>query len=285
MTDIANQKSPFHSTINQVGIRNAEIPLKVQWNDTVQTAIATVQATVSMDNKEQRGIHMSRIYSSLHEFSEKEVLSFKTMKELLKKIIQLQKNSTSGELKISWKSSVQRKALKSDMKGWHIYPCFYQVSFKDNSWVQTAGTSILYSSTCPCSAALSRELIQDQFQKDQPKEVAEWLEKETSIAGVPHSQRSVAHIQVQTQKENVLPSLIDGIESSLGTAVQVAVKRQDESHFAHLNSQNLMYSEDAIRRIKNELEKNNDFKDYHARIFHMESLHPFDIVAEVSKKG
>ena len=287
ITDISSQKSPLRSTIDQVGIRNLEIPLKIQWNKTVQTALASIQATVSMDNSEQRGIHMSRIYSSLHEFSEKEVLSFKTMKELLKKIVQRQNNSASGELKISWKSSVQRKALKTDMKGWHAYPCFYKMSLKNDSWVQTAGISIFYSSTCPCSAALSRKLIQDQFQKDQPQpsEMMDWLGQETSIAGVPHSQRSVAHIQVQTQKENTLPSLIDDIESTLKTATQVAVKRQDESYFAHLNSQNLMYSEDAIRRIKNVLENRDDCEDYHARIYHMESLHPFDIVAEVSKKG
>ncbi len=289
ITDISNQKPLFPLNVDQVGIHNVEIPLKIQWNNTIQEALATITATVSINSPKQRGVHMSRIYSALHEFSEKEVLSFRTMRELLKKIVQLQDNSLSGKLKISWKSSIQKKALKTDIKGWHTYPCFYKIQYqeKNSSWIQTAGVSILYSSTCPCSAILSRQLIQEQFKKDNPSppEILEWLGKEQSVAGVPHSQRSVAHIQVQTQKENILPSLIDNVEKALGTAVQVAVKRQDESHFAHLNSQNLMYSEDAIRRIKNELEKQNEVEDYHVRIYHMESLHPFDIVAEATKNG
>ena len=285
--DISNQKSLFPLSIDQVGIHNVELPLKIKWKDTIQTATATIVATVSVDDLAQRGIHMSRIYSALHEFSEKEVLCFETMKKLLSQIVHIQKNSLSGELKISWKSSVKKKALITDIQGWHHYPCFYKIKYqKEGSyWLQTAGVSLLYSSACPCSAALSRELIKEQFKKDNPNfdEVLEWLGKEKSIAGVPHSQRSVAHIQVQTQKENILPFLIDNVEKTLRTAVQVAVKREDESHFAHLNSQNLMYSEDAIRRIKNELEKHCEIKDYHAQIYHMESLHPFDIVAQVKK--
>ena len=284
-TDISNQKPSFLLSVDQVGIRNVELPMKIQWNNQVQTVIATVTATVSINSPDQRGIHMSRIYSALHDFAEKEVVSFQTIKKLLKGIVQLQEKSLSGELKISWKSSVKRKALKTDIQGWHIYPCFYKVQYQNSSFVQIAGASIFYSSTCPCSAALSRKLIQEKFKKDSPNpdEFLEWLGQEESIAGVPHSQRSVAHIQVKTEKENILPLVIDRVEQTLGTAVQVAVKRQDESHFAHLNSQNLMYSEDAIRKIKNELEKQSEIQDYHAKIYHMESLHPFDVVAEVQK--
>ena len=46
-----------------------------------------------------------------------------------------------------------------------------------------------------------------------------------------------------------LTDLIDDVEAALGTAVQTAVKRADEQAFALANGQNLMFCEDAARRL------------------------------------
>ena len=71
-------------------------------------------------------------------------------------------------------------------------------------------------------------------------------------------------------------ALIECIEQALGTPVQTAVKRADEQAFAALNGQNLMFVEDAARRIKASLQGYE-----HPEIFvrHLESLHPHDAVA------
>ncbi|CAH2810686.1 MAG: GTP cyclohydrolase I (EC type 2 [uncultured Caballeronia sp.] len=47
-----------------------------------------------------------------------------------------------------------------------------------------------------------------------------------------------------------LTHLIDRIEQALGTPVQTAVKRADEQAFVALNGQNLMFVEDAARRVQ-----------------------------------
>jgi GTP cyclohydrolase I len=44
--------------------------------------------------------------------------------------------------------------------------------------------------------------------------------------------------------------LIDLVENTLKTPVQAAVKREDEREFARLNGANLMFCEDAGRRLK-----------------------------------
>ena len=80
-----------------------------------------------------------------------------------------------------------------------------------------------------------------------------------------------------------MPQWIKEIEEVLGTSVQSAVKREDERKFAHLNSQNLMYSEDAIRKIKWYLDQQKNIEDYFIQVRHFESLHPFDTVARLSK--
>lgn len=63
--------------------------------------------------------------------------------------------------------------------------------------------AIGYSSTCPCSAALARQLIRQRFAKDFAEhplthdEVLAWLGSPQGILATPHSQRSSATLQVR----------------------------------------------------------------------------------------
>jgi len=79
-----------------------------------------------------------------------------------------------------------------------------------------------------------------------------------SIA-TPHSQRSYAYLELDIANEKwpQIDDLIVTLEQVIGTPVQTAVKRADEQEFARLNASNLMFCEDAARRIKNYLESNN----------------------------
>ena len=156
------------------------------------------------------------------------------------------------------------------------------------------GLRIAYSSTCPCSAALARQLIQEQFQRDFPSgtslthtEVLAWLGSEQGIVATPHSQRSHADIRVRLQpsfQNFPMVDLIDRIESALQTPVQTAVKREDEQAFALLNGQNLMFCEDAARRMQSALNDDERVSDFWVRASHFESLHPHNAVA-VAVKG
>jgi GTP cyclohydrolase I len=154
------------------------------------------------------------------------------------------------------------------------------------------GCEVVYSSTCPCSAALARQLIQDRFAQDfargRPVDydaVIAWLGSEQGICATPHSQRSVAHVRVKLAPGFDLPiiELIDRVEAALQTPVQTAVKREDEQAFALLNGQNLMFCEDASRRIQAALDVDDRIVDFHVRATHQESLHPHDAVAVATK--
>ena len=76
--------------------------------------------------------------------------------------------------------------------------------------------------------------------------------------------------------------MIDAIEHALGTPVQSAVKREDEQAFARLNGANLMFCEDASRRIAATLEASEDVEAFRVRVQHEESLHPHDAVSVVT---
>ena len=77
--------------------------------------------------------------------------------------------------------------------------------------------------------------------------------------------------------------MINTLENELKTPVQAAVKREDEQEFARLNGQNLMFCEDAARKIKAILEA-AQYADYWLQINHYESLHAHDAVA-IAVKG
>jgi GTP cyclohydrolase I len=106
---------------------------------------------------------------------------------------------------------------------------------------------------------LARQLVEQGFEKAFAHErrvdvarVLAWLRQHGTLA-TPHSQRSEAAITVDVAVD--LPNLglldlVDHIERALGTPVQTAVKRADEQAFAALNGQNLMFVEDAARRIQ-----------------------------------
>ena len=65
--------------------------------------------------------------------------------------------------------------------------------------------------------------------------------------------------------------------------MQAAVKRADEQEFARLNGQNLMFCEDAARRLKHALNQLSEFDDFWLRVNHYESLHAHDAVAVTAK--
>ena len=108
-----------------------------------------------------------------------------------------------------------------------------------------------------------------------------WLGTEQGIVATPHSQRSVARLRVKLNDELTefpITALIDAVEDCLKTPVQTAVKREDEQEFARLNGQNLMFIEDAGRRLKQSLGDNADLIDYWVRVEHHESRHAHDAV-------
>src|SRR3546814_18432134 len=70
-----------------------------------------------------------------------------------------------------------------------------------------------------------------------------------------------------------LESLVDAIEAALGTPVQTAVKREDEQAFARLNAENLMFCEDAARRVAAALPADERIERFDATVPHFESLH------------
>ena len=203
--------------------------------------------------------------------------------------------SDRGFVQFDFEYSRRRPALESSYSGWKSYPVTIKATLAPDGMRMELAVEVPYSSTCPCSAALARQLIQEQFRKDfegegpvDMEKVFEWLGTEEGIMATPHSQRSVAQVRVllDTDCDEAFPitALIDSTEGALKTPVQTAVKRVDEQEFAKLNGPNLMFCEDSARRLKRALDGQPCYQDFWLRVNHLESLHAHNAVAIVTKE-
>ena len=295
MPDIANRELPEEQgTLDWVGMSDVHQPLKVKDGDYLKEVQAKVQVYVNLADPTAKGIHMSRLYLLLDEHSNTRPLTASGLRMLLGSILESHHDlSTNAFVEFSFDHFIRRKALLSENSGWSSYPVAVKGTLINGEVVLELSIEVQYSSTCPCSAALARQLIQSQFERDfgqsgqvDKEDVQAWLGLEESIVATPHSQRSTAKAMVSLGDEvDDLPitDLIDGIEEVLKTPVQSAVKREDEQEFARLNGENLMFAEDAGRRIKKSLQQQSKFDDFWVRIEHHESLHAHDAVGVFTK--
>ncbi|SDS41631.1 GTP cyclohydrolase I [Pseudomonas asplenii] len=285
LPDIAAQSSRQALSLEWVGMCGIALPVTIEG----QRLSAKADAGVSLNDGEARGIHMSRLYLALERLEQQD-LTPTLLRDVLQQFLDSHDGlSHNAYLRLHTELLLKRPALVSPLAGWKTYPVSVLAELKGGVFHVELKIDVAYSSTCPCSAALARQLIQQQFKKDfanQPLEhdqVFNWLGSSQGIVATPHSQRSMAHLHIrldETTYRFAFEDLINAAESALGTAVQTAVKRADEQAFALANGQNLMFCEDAARRLNTALKDSDAVQGFHLRVVHAESLHAHDAVAE-----
>lgn len=288
LPDVALHGATSQQTLDWVGMQRIALPLRLA----SQTLAGRASAAVSLDDSGARGIHMSRLYLALEQLEGCE-LDNAALRQVLEDFLASHRGlAQQAYLELAGELLLKRPALVSPLAGWKGYP------FALRSRLDAQGgfhvelqLEIGYSSTCPCSAALARQLIQQQFSRDfsgkrlDHADIVEWLGGTRGILATPHSQRSSATLQVRLSPhaaELPLLALIEGAEQALGTALQTAVKRADEQAFALANGQNPMFCEDAARRLHAALRKQPGITAFQLQVVHAESLHAHDAVARSS---
>jgi GTP cyclohydrolase I len=280
--------------LDLVGMSGIELALRVR-NAEGELVLTPARATaqVSLDDHEAKGIHMSRLFLILQEMLEEHELSLSLVDHLLRDFVESHAAlSRSSLVEFQFEYLSKRCSLLSDHTTWRSYPLRVRGELKNGHVQHGLRVSVAYSSTCPCSAALARQLLQEQFMEDfadhrwlNVSQVLRWLGSQGTLA-IPHSQRSLADVTVvlsdSCQELPIMP-LIEAVESAVATPVQAAVKRSDEQEFARLTGENLMFCEDSARRIRAALEEMPLWADYRIQASHLESLHPHDAVAIVTK--
>ncbi|WP_374322580.1 GTP cyclohydrolase FolE2 [Aquipseudomonas alcaligenes] len=288
LPDIAMQISTqTQPALDFVGMQQISLPVQL-----AGTPLACrVDAGVSLDDASARGIHMSRLYLALQDL-EQQPLTLPAVQQVLRQFLDSHTGlAQRAYLNLRGELLLKRPALISPLAGWKAYPVTLNTRLDATGFHVELQLTLGYSSTCPCSAALARQLIQQQFVDDfagkslDHADILAWLGSSEGILATPHSQRSEARLQLRldpTLQELPLLHWLGSAEAALGTALQTAVKRADEQAFALANGQNLMFCEDAARRLHRALRAQNGLLGFALEVVHAESLHAHDAAAQGS---
>ena len=293
LPDVAGDAPALARPLDWVGMAGIALPVRLPGTDAgALQAPAMVDVAVDLRDPDARGIHMSRLYLQLQQAFASEAITPPGLRRVLQGFIESQSGlSTRARLVVRYDHLLLRPALESGHSGWKSYPVSIEATLAEDHlqlWLQVA---VAYSSTCPASAALSRQLNADRFAADfgaaRPLSTAvvrDWLASARGMAATPHAQRSTAKVRVELRPafaELPVTDLVDRVEVALGTPVQTAVKREDEQAFARLNAEHLMFAEDAARRIAAALQDDARVQRFEVDVAHHESLHAHDAVASV----
>ena len=298
LPDVAAHRASHAGALDWVGMRRIALPLRMPDGDGgVLQVPAQADVFVDLRDADARGIHMSRLYLRLQQALGNAAPSPKMLQQVLRQCIDSQQGlAARARLRLAYAHLLSRPALVSEHRGWKSYPVVIDAQLDASDTLQLdLHIQLEYSSTCPASAALSRQVNAEAFlqafgteQTLEPARVAQWLRDERGMAATPHAQRSLASVRVRRRNDagDDMPTtgLIDAIEQALGTPVQTAVKREDEQAFARNNAANLMFCEDAARRIARSLRGFAGITEYEIEAAHLESLHAHDAVARVTGK-
>lgn len=286
MPDVANSDSAsYPKQLQWVGMEKIAVPVLIE--NTKQTVNASADLYVSLNKETAKGIHMSRLHLLLNQQVANTTINFDTIHNLLNMMIDSQQGiSNHAKLNLTFDLLLDKPSLLSNERGYQSYGIIVSSENTNGKTTIKVTVEIPYSSTCPCSASLSRQLLSEALDKEfdssaiNKDQLLQWIQSQQGSVATPHSQRSYATITLQ-YKEKYFPSLPDLIfqcEEAIATPVQTAVKRQDEQEFARPNAQNLMFCEDAARKIKNLLEHQNTIENYWLKVDHQESLHAHNAV-------
>lgn len=297
LPDVAFDAVPLARPLDWVGMDGIALPVRLGGEGGSPLLVpAMVDVAVNLRDADARGIHMSRLYLELQRGLSSDTLGAPSLRRLLDACVTSQRGlADRARLRLRYERLLLRPALVSDNAGWKRYPVEVEAELAGGHLHLTLGFAVEYSSTCPASAALSRQVNAQRFAEDfsgaralTVDAVRDWLAGERGMAATPHAQRSRAEVRVELRPafdELPLEALLDAVEAALGTAVQTAVKREDEQAFAMANAANLMFCEDAARRIAAALAGDARVAAWSVRAAHLESLHPHDAVASVSGRN
>ena len=249
--DVQNEKDLRNIPIQKVGVKDVEIPLKIERKAKDKTELEIVYAKAKMSvslPSHFKGTHMSRFIEILNNYQKESILSTdieKVLFDMKKKL-----NATSAYLKFSFKYFIKKEAPKSKLSSLMCYDCAFEGEVdNENNFRFYLITHVPITTLCPCS-------------------------KEISDFGA-HNQRAKLKIKISydNDKHIWLEDLITLAESCASCEIYPLLKREDEKFVTEEAYKNPKFVEDVIRDIVSKLDKNETINFYEVEMEAFESIH------------
>ena len=254
MLDIQLQLPKFQTEIDQVGISDFLIPIKVVSNFNVLHTIASFSFSANLA-KEEKGTHMSRLILILHKFQD-QIFDYDTLLKI------------SNEAKVWLKASCSFLSFDFDYfvkKQSPVTKIDNLVNYKASLRVKNNHATRIFikvkvpiTAVCPCS-------------------------KEISDDGA-HNQRGIVTIEAEiTGKKGIwLDQLIKIAELSGSSELYSVLKREDEKFVTEKAYENAVFVEDIVRAVDDGLTKLS-LENYSVICKNYESIHNHNAFAKIIK--
>ena len=250
MIDVQNRYDKRNVPIQKVGVKDVEIPLKIQRKNDGLVDFETVYAKVRMSvglSAQFKGTHMSRFIEILNDYRH-ESISIDDLEHIL---FEMKKrlDAQSSYIKFDFKYFIDKYAPKSRLKSLMCYDCAFEGELNDNcDFKFYIIVKVPITTLCPCS-------------------------KEISDFGA-HNQRAVIKAKIGYSGEQIwLEDLIKMIEKNASCEIYPLLKREDEKFVTETAYQNPKFVEDVIRDIVLEFSDNNTINFYEVEVEAQESIH------------
>lgn len=254
LPDVQNSFDNRNISIDQVGISGIRLPINVLDRENgIQHTIGEFLITVDLKHN-LKGTHMSRFIEEINNF--KEGLSTKNI-GVLAENIRKRFDAKSVTIYVVFPFFKVKKAPVSGVPSLMEYNCrlFFSRRKEDDIIVQV---DVPVTTLCPCS-------------------------KEISRYGA-HNQRTIVSIAVRYKKFIWIEELINIAESAGSCEIYSLLKRVDEKYVTEKAYKNPMFVEDVVRKLSEELSRNEKIKWFMVRAESMESIHNHNAFACISKR-
>jgi GTP cyclohydrolase I len=267
LPDVQEKNSPeYEIYIPKVGVENIKLPFNLLLrNGNKRQLIANTSISTDLAD-DKKGISMSRLLLSIEPWID-HGLNWDIIKKCLDDISE-SIGSKNSYIKFDFELPMDKASPITN----HHFPIFYKCYFEghkhNKSYEFFQSVEVQYSSYCPCSAALSEDLVNNGFPQ-----------------GFPHAQRSYAkvilNIDLVEKKYVWLEDIIDVINNNIHTQPYPIIKRLDEQEIAKIASENPLFVEDAVRIISYHLNKLMGYSiiDWIVKCKHEESIHTHEAIA------
>ena len=228
MKDVQNQVDSRGIEIQKVGVKNVEIPLKIQRKDDedkIIYAVATAGVTLPAHYK---GTHMSRFVEVLDEWRIKKTLGV-DIKGCVENIVK-RLDAKCGYLKFDFKYFIEKASPVTNISAPMCYDCSFEgilnnYNEEDEEYKFYLSVRVPVTTLCPCS-------------------------KEISNYGA-HNQRAIVSVKVTyPEDEHIwLEDLISKIEKCASSELYSLLKREDEKFVTEKAYENPRFVEDVVREV------------------------------------
>lgn len=254
LKDVQSQIDRRGISLNRVGIKNIDWPLKVYDRAKgFQNTVASISLSVSLKH-DVKGTHMSRFIEVLKNI---EVLNPHIILDILE-TVQTRLDAESSFFECTFPYFMWKKAPVSG----HLSPLKIEATISGQMHPTSSdiiiGVAVPVQTLCPCS-------------------------KEISSFGA-HNQRANVTILVKTKRKIWFERLVEIAEQCASSPVFSLLKREDEKHVTETAYNTPKFVEDVARDIALLLEKEQGLTWYKVEVESFESIHNHEAFAWVEKE-